>query len=152
MPWPCARWKSPGSSLRPVRPQVAPNRTATWSSGTAPDGVGGPGSVTGRVDREDLARWQPGKEDPERGDDVRLVRLGQTDLRASVIALGTWAFGGDWGPTDLEDSKATIRRALELGINLFDTAQGYVHSRARHRRAGLRATGPRPAVRPHERD
>jgi aryl-alcohol dehydrogenase-like predicted oxidoreductase len=56
---------------------------------------------------------------------MRYVRLGQTDLKVSAIAFGTWAFGGDWGAADLHDSDAAISRALELGINLFDTAQGY---------------------------
>src|SRR6266540_987032 len=56
---------------------------------------------------------------------MRQVRLGQTDLQVSRIAFGTWAFGGDWGASDLQDSKDSIHRALELGINLFDTAQGY---------------------------
>jgi aryl-alcohol dehydrogenase-like predicted oxidoreductase len=60
-----------------------------------------------------------------KGNDVRHVRLGQTDLQVSAIAFGTWAFGGDWGAADLQDSKDAIHRALELGINLFDTAQGY---------------------------
>ena len=56
---------------------------------------------------------------------MRQVRLGQTNLQVSVIAFGTWAFGGDWGDADLQESKDTIHHALELGINLFDTAQGY---------------------------
>ena len=56
---------------------------------------------------------------------MRQVRLGQTDLRVSAIAFGTWAFGGDWGPADRKDSTDAIHRAPELGINLFDTAQGY---------------------------
>jgi aryl-alcohol dehydrogenase-like predicted oxidoreductase len=56
---------------------------------------------------------------------MRYVRLGQTDLKVSAIAFGTWAFGGDWGATDRHDSDAAIGRALELGITLFDTAQGY---------------------------
>jgi hypothetical protein len=56
---------------------------------------------------------------------VRQVRLGQTNLQVSAIALGTWAFGGEWGATDLQESKDSIQYALELGINLFDTAQGY---------------------------
>jgi aryl-alcohol dehydrogenase-like predicted oxidoreductase len=56
---------------------------------------------------------------------MRHVRLGRTELQVSAVAFGTWAFGGDWGAADLEESKASIHRALELGINLFDTAQGY---------------------------
>ena len=51
--------------------------------------------------------------------------MGQTDLQVSVIGLGTWAFGGEWGPADLRESKDAIYRALQLGITLFDTAQGY---------------------------
>jgi aryl-alcohol dehydrogenase-like predicted oxidoreductase len=53
------------------------------------------------------------------------VRLGQSDLRVSAIAFGTWAFGGDWGTADLEESRNAVHHALELGINFFDTAQGY---------------------------
>jgi aryl-alcohol dehydrogenase-like predicted oxidoreductase len=56
---------------------------------------------------------------------MRRVRLGQTDLEVSVIAFGTWAFGGDWGIADLQESKNAIHHALELDVNLFDTAQGY---------------------------
>jgi len=56
---------------------------------------------------------------------MRYVRLGQIDLKVSAVGFGTWAFGGDWGAADLDDSNAAIGRALELGINLFDTAQGY---------------------------
>jgi aryl-alcohol dehydrogenase-like predicted oxidoreductase len=56
---------------------------------------------------------------------VRRVRLGQTNLQVSAVAFGTWAFGGEWGAADLQESKDSIHRALELGINLFDTAQGY---------------------------
>ena len=56
---------------------------------------------------------------------MRQVRLGQTDLQVSAIAFGTWAFGGEWGAADLQESKDVIHHALELGINFFDTAQGY---------------------------
>jgi len=56
---------------------------------------------------------------------MRYARLGQTDLQVSAIAFGTWAFGGDWGTADLEEGQDAIEYALSLGINLFDTAQGY---------------------------
>src|SRR4051812_37384238 len=61
----------------------------------------------------------------QKGITVRQVRLGQTNLQVSAVAFGTWAFGGDWGAADLQESKDCIHRALELGISLFDTAQGY---------------------------
>ena len=56
---------------------------------------------------------------------MRYIEFGQTDLVVSAICLGTWQAGGDWGAPQEEDLKAAIRRALDLGINFFDTAQGY---------------------------
>src|SRR6202011_3256755 len=54
------------------------------------------------------------------------VEISGTPLRASRIGLGTWARGGWlWGGTDTLESIATIRAALELGINLIDTAPAY---------------------------
>jgi len=53
------------------------------------------------------------------------VRLGKTDLQVSEVAFGTWSFGGDWGTVDTAAATATVGRALELGVNFFDTAQGY---------------------------
>src|ERR1700693_4271266 len=49
-----------------------------------------------------------------------------TALRVSRVALGTWAMGGwMWGGTDERESVATIRAALDQGINLIDTAPVY---------------------------
>jgi aryl-alcohol dehydrogenase-like predicted oxidoreductase len=56
---------------------------------------------------------------------VRYVEFGQTDLVVSAICFGTWQAGGDWGAPQEEDLKTAIRRALDLGINFFDTAQAY---------------------------
>jgi aryl-alcohol dehydrogenase-like predicted oxidoreductase len=53
------------------------------------------------------------------------TKLGRTELRVSRIALGLWQAGGDWGAVDEAAEKAIIRRALDLGVNFFDTAQGY---------------------------
>src|SRR6202022_4478515 len=46
-------------------------------------------------------------------------------MQASVLALGTWAFGGEWGSFDEGEARATIHAALDQGVTLFDTAQGY---------------------------
>ena len=54
---------------------------------------------------------------------MRYVEFGRTDLDVSAICFGTWQAGGDWGAPQEEDLKAAIRRALDLGINFFDTAQ-----------------------------
>jgi aryl-alcohol dehydrogenase-like predicted oxidoreductase len=54
------------------------------------------------------------------------VHIPGTDLRVSRVALGTWAMGGwMWGGTDEGAAVATIRAALEQGINLIDTAPVY---------------------------
>src|SRR5260370_5432403 len=54
------------------------------------------------------------------------VGISGTPIRASRIGLGTWAMGGwMWGGTDSLESIATIRAALDMGINLIDTAPVY---------------------------
>ncbi len=56
---------------------------------------------------------------------VNPVTLGITGLTVCPVAFGTWQLGGEWGQFDEDQGIAAIRRARELGINLFDTAQGY---------------------------
>lgn len=56
---------------------------------------------------------------------MQYTQLGQTSLRVSTIAYGTWQFGGDWGSFEAREAQSAIRRARELGINVFDTAQAY---------------------------
>lgn len=57
--------------------------------------------------------------------------LGNTGLNVSVIGLGTWVMGGwMWSGAEDRDSVAAIRRALELGVNLIDTAPIYGHGRS----------------------
>jgi aryl-alcohol dehydrogenase-like predicted oxidoreductase len=59
-------------------------------------------------------------------DAAESVAIPGTALRVSRVALGTWAMGGwMWGGTDERESIATIRAALEQGINLIDTAPAY---------------------------
>jgi Aldo/keto reductase family len=47
--------------------------------------------------------------------------LGRSGLEVSRIAFGTWQLGGDWGGFDEDTAIAAIRRARELGVNIFDT-------------------------------
>jgi len=53
---------------------------------------------------------------------MEYVRLGRSGLRVSRLCLGTMNFGP---LTSEEDSHAIMDRALELGINFFDTANVY---------------------------
>jgi aryl-alcohol dehydrogenase-like predicted oxidoreductase len=52
--------------------------------------------------------------------------LGKTGLKVSVVGVGTWQFGGEWGRAyRQEEANAILNRAKELGINLIDTAECY---------------------------
>jgi aryl-alcohol dehydrogenase-like predicted oxidoreductase len=59
------------------------------------------------------------------------ARIPGTSLSVSRVAIGTWAIGGwMWGGTDETESIATIRAALEHGINVIDTAPVYGFGRS----------------------
>lgn len=57
---------------------------------------------------------------------METIQIGNTDLQASRVCLGTWAIGGwCWGGTDENTSIRTIHTALDKGITLIDTAPIY---------------------------
>jgi len=57
---------------------------------------------------------------------MRYRILGSTGLRVSVIGLGTWQLGGEWGRNFSQaEADAILDQAAELGINLIDTAECY---------------------------
>ncbi len=65
--------------------------------------------------------------------------LGKTGIRVSAIGFGGWAIGGateasgtplGWGRTSDDESLAAIRRARELGVTFFDTADSYGFGRS----------------------
>src|SRR5947209_1492620 len=56
---------------------------------------------------------------------MKMTTLGRSGLHVSRIAFGTWQLGGEWGRFDENAAITAIRRAHELGVNFFDTAQAY---------------------------
>ena len=52
-------------------------------------------------------------------------RFGNSDLMVSIIGLGCYGMSGAYGPTDDAESLATIRCAIELGVNFLDTSASY---------------------------
>jgi aryl-alcohol dehydrogenase-like predicted oxidoreductase len=52
-------------------------------------------------------------------------QFGRTDLQVSTIGFGCWEMGGGYGSIDETEIIAAINRAVDLGINCFDTAEGY---------------------------
>lgn len=57
---------------------------------------------------------------------MKYRKLGKTKLGVSEIGFGAWGIGGDsYGPVDDEISKDALRRAYDLGVTFFDTADCY---------------------------
>jgi aryl-alcohol dehydrogenase-like predicted oxidoreductase len=64
-------------------------------------------------------------------------RLGKSDIEVSALGMGCWAIGGPfksddgrlfaYGNVNDKESIKTIKKALEIGVNLFDTAEAYGH-------------------------
>ena len=60
--------------------------------------------------------------------------LGRSGIQTSALGIGCWAIGGPtymqgtplgWGKVNDEESRRAIRRAFEMGVNFFDTADVY---------------------------
>lgn len=56
--------------------------------------------------------------------------LGRTGWKVSAISFGAWAIGGTWGPVEDAESLAALHRAVDLGVNFFDTADVYGDGRS----------------------
>ena len=64
--------------------------------------------------------------------------LGRTGFRVSRVSFGAWAIGGTWGPVDDAESLAALKRALDCGVNFFDTADVYGDGRSERLLARLK--------------
>ncbi|KYF80104.1 aldo/keto reductase [Sorangium cellulosum] len=64
--------------------------------------------------------------------------LGRTGLRVSSVSFGAWAIGGTWGDVDDKESLAALHRAVDRGVNFFDTADVYGDGRSERLLARLR--------------
>ena len=65
-------------------------------------------------------------------------KLGHTGWKVSTISFGAWAIGGTWGPVEDSESLAALHRAIELGVNFFDTADVYGNGHSERLMAQLR--------------
>jgi aryl-alcohol dehydrogenase-like predicted oxidoreductase len=64
--------------------------------------------------------------------------LGRTGIQVSVVGFGAWAVGGTWGPVDDQESLAALHRAVDLGVDFFDTADVYGDGRSERLLAALK--------------
>jgi aryl-alcohol dehydrogenase-like predicted oxidoreductase len=76
--------------------------------------------------------WAPKVAPPVVGEGIRqdtsmkYRRLGRTNLNVSVIGIGTWQYGGEWGMEFTQaDVDGIFDKAREFGVNLIDTAECY---------------------------
>ncbi|MGY1885890.1 aldo/keto reductase [Blastococcus sp. SYSU DS0753] len=73
--------------------------------------------------------------------------LGKTGADVSVIGLGTWQLGGDWGDVDEDTAAEVLDAALDAGVTLLDTADVYGDGRSEERiRKALAPRADRPFV------
>ncbi len=64
--------------------------------------------------------------------------LGKTGFEVSTISFGAWAIGADWGEVSEDDAMAALNRAVDEGVNLFDTADVYGDGRSERLLARLK--------------
>src|SRR3954471_10783567 len=70
--------------------------------------------------------------------------LGRTGYQVSSISFGAWAIGGTWGEVDDAEAMRCLHRALDLGVNFFDTADVYGDGHSERLLARLRRERPEP--------
>ncbi|UCF95918.1 MAG: aldo/keto reductase [Spirochaetaceae bacterium] len=63
---------------------------------------------------------------------MELRNCGSSDLKLSALGVGCWSFGGGeyWGEQAQADADQVVRRAVDLGITYFDTAESYNEGRS----------------------
>lgn len=64
--------------------------------------------------------------------------LGRTGWKVSAVSIGTWAMGSAWGDVKDSESMAALHKAVDLGVNFFDTADVYGDGRSERLLARLR--------------
>ena len=70
--------------------------------------------------------------------------LGRTGWKVSSVSFGAWAIGGTWGAVDDSESLSALHRALDRGVNFFDTADVYGDGRSERLLARLRRERSEP--------
>lgn len=68
--------------------------------------------------------------------------INRLDRSVSVVGLGTWQLGADWGSVDPADADQTLESAVEAGITFFDTADVYGDGRSEQFNGALHARHP----------
>jgi len=62
---------------------------------------------------------------PDGGQAMELRPFGRTGVEVSAVGFGCWEIGGGYGEIEAEGFDRAVARALDLGVDCFDTAEGY---------------------------
>ena len=68
--------------------------------------------------------------------------LGRTGRTVSVVGLGTWQLGADWGAVEPAEAEAVLAAAVESGVTFFDTADVYGDGRSEQTIGAFLAANP----------
>jgi len=61
---------------------------------------------------------------------MKYRELGKTGWKVSEVSFGAWAIGGSWGQVEDEESLKAMHKAVDIGVNFFDTADVYGDGRS----------------------
>jgi aryl-alcohol dehydrogenase-like predicted oxidoreductase len=75
---------------------------------------------------------------------MKYRELGRTGWKVSEISFGAWAIGSMWGKVEDQESVAALHKALDVGINFFDTADVYGDGRSERLLGRLRRERKEP--------
>jgi len=77
---------------------------------------------------------------------VNYRELGKTGWRVSAVSFGAWAIGNAWGQVDPAESLSALHRAVDLGVNFFDTADVYGDGHSERLLAQLKRERPEQII------
>jgi aryl-alcohol dehydrogenase-like predicted oxidoreductase len=77
---------------------------------------------------------------------VEYRALGRTGWKVAEISFGAWAIGGSWGHVSDEEAMAALRKAVDCGVNFFDTADVYGGGRSERLIADLKKNYKRDII------
>lgn len=72
--------------------------------------------------------------------------LGRTGWKVATVGFGAWAIGSAWGPVNDGESMAALHKAVDLGVNFFDTADVYGDGHSERLIARLKRERQEPIV------
>ncbi len=125
---------------RPAQSAHRSRECRNWQAGGSAPGV----TARGFSWPNGAVASRPRSESLKGGSANAVRNLGRTGWHVSAISFGAWAIGGTWGTVDDDESLAALNRAVDLGVNFFDTADVYGDGRSERLLARLQKARSEP--------